>query len=105
MRDSFVELIRIEPVVRAAKGRYFATFQARTPEGEFEVTIQFFAAKEADVFAIARHHLRRMLARLAGVTSDWSVTLPPESIELPETQSDKPRELAPRVPPRRDKAV
>lgn len=72
MRDTFLEITKIEPVQGSSAGRYFATFQGRTPEGEFEVTIQFFAAKEDEVFKVARKNMRLMLARLAAVTTDWA---------------------------------
>ena len=72
MQASFVELIRVEPS-SATKGHYSATFQARTPEGEFQVTVQFVAHDERIVFRMARARFRRLLAQVASVTNDWSV--------------------------------
>lgn len=74
MRDSFLEIKRIEPVPESPTGRYFATFEGRTPEGEFEVTVEFFAPSEEEIFNVARKTMRLMLARLAGVTSEWGAS-------------------------------
>ncbi len=69
---SFLDLIRIEPD-STDRCRYVATFQAHTPEGDFQVTVGIYSEDESRVFRLARHQMRRMLARLAAISKDWSV--------------------------------
>ncbi len=75
---TFLDLVKIE-TDQSAAGRYIATFQARTPEGDFTVAIGVATDDEARVFRTAKHRMRRMLARLAAVTSDWAVPELPSS--------------------------
>ena len=69
---TFLDLVKIE-TDQSAAGRYVATFQARTPEGDFSVSIGVATDDESRVFRTAKHRMRRMLARLAAVTSDWTM--------------------------------